>query len=105
MRLHELNCAEVNEGELGSMRAAAAAADWSLHRGLLYISLHPAVTLSHPLPFIFSFAPSALTLPCRFFLSPSSSVVLPPSLFPPSSLSPYIIDTEHIYESFQSPEI
>lgn len=72
VRLHELNCAKVKEGKLGSMRAAAG---WSLQCGLLYISLHPALILSSP-SFHFLFRSLSFTLACRF----SSLLFIPCSL-------------------------
>lgn len=64
-----------------------------VHCGLIHN--FTALTLSHPLPFSVSrlFFPSLL-----LSLLPS----LPLSSSPP--VSRYIIDTGHIYESFQSPE-
>lgn len=91
IKLHELNRVEVNERELGSMKNSSLqplhgfpVAFFTFHRIQLSLPRHPFLFLS------------SFDLFSSFVFSLSFSLSLPLLL----SLSRYIIDIEHIYESF-----
>lgn len=86
IKLHELNCVEVNGRELGSMRAAAG---WSLVASLRPF-LHFTASSSHSLSSPSSFSSFAFTLAAsrfslaRLFLPLSFFLRCPPPLSPSS---------------------